>query len=205
MDTLRKIGRAELKPLFIIGLTTNVLCYLALVLAVRFLGPLQVCALIAGITFIFSASARQQWCSTVVAFIAFSTMLALAHGSPQLQASEYVEFGLLALLFAGSFWHWGSRVQTQLILARPDLDASDYLLLTGLMSLFATLLLIPLGLFNHNHDELYLSLPFPPLEKSRFFTDRSDYRSYMHSDSPHSQAQPVPINQQNTTNPASSA
>jgi drug/metabolite transporter (DMT)-like permease len=153
LEALKCINRQDAGRFLMMALLSNTLYYLFLVIGIRILGGIFVCVLMAALPMIFRKwlfrEAMSRHCAVPLVLLLASLLLMVIQKVDEYALhpeGQSIATGLFWLMLASVCWLWGTRVQVGFVRSSPDIDASDYLIITGLCSLLSLPLLFPLTL-----------------------------------------------------------
>ncbi|MGI9277477.1 MAG: hypothetical protein ACR2PT_21845 [Endozoicomonas sp.] len=162
-DTAGRLKAGDHRRYLLIALLGNLGYYLFLSIGIRELGGLAGCLLLTVLPVLSWRIFNSGWNAgrsvttwpLLILFLA-GLLLVLNNESDVANSSkEEVVFGAFWLIMAGVFWLSAARIQARLIWSNPETDSSDYFLLSGLASLLALLLMLPLMLVGQGEFSLF--------------------------------------------------
>ncbi|AMO55533.1 EamA family transporter [Endozoicomonas montiporae] len=146
----------------ILALTGHIGYYLFLILSIRSLGGLAACLLVATLPVLFNFSSRRQACSStqkLSLLILFCSLILLMFDKAALveDSTDKDQFatGVIWLLLAGVCWLCAANRQVWIVRACSGLDRSNHLMMSGLCTSLALILLLPLTLFGEGEWRLF--------------------------------------------------
>lgn len=159
----RRQGGLCWRNTLLIALTTNIIYYLCLIMAVRLLGGLAGLFLLALLPMVFLLMQRQsagnrlsRWLPLFLIIAAlFVMMLDHAAFEENCTHKDRLGYGVLWLLLSGISWLWGTRRQVELFRRYPEIDRSDHFIISGINTLLALVVLLPLAMMGIKEWQLF--------------------------------------------------